>query len=86
MSETIAMRKKLWLVNIDMDLFVVADSRREAERLGRKHASEEASNGVFHIRARPPCSVSSDWMETIPYGGEDDKTVREYLDEQKDLR
>ena len=74
------MSKKLWMVEVTYFLHVVAEDEDTAERLAQRHAREEQPMYTFaHTATRKNALL--DWMDAHPYGGDGDKTVKEWLDE-----
>jgi len=79
--------KRPWRVTLtqEFDICVIASSRQEAEELALEHADEEAENQFFgdgwDAGGATPLLQAADFEDSIPYGGEDDKTVDEWLAE-----
>lgn len=75
----------LFHVEIDLELYVVADSQDEAERIAERHLHEEAHSACYW--ASEPVTkeenVPGDWIDCLPYGAKrSGKTVRQILAEQ----
>ena len=66
--------KKLWLVTIEAEAVAYAETREEAERLVSKYDVD------FTQDARELTSIPDEWDDVPPFG-EDEKTVRELIDE-----
>lgn len=81
--------KKLYMVKIERTIMVLADSDDEAADVALEYESEEIINGdpqgiyVFEVNSgiyfKTTLRIPKEWMDSIPYGGDDDKTVQEIL-------
>lgn len=76
---------KLWRVNIEASVPVLADSQEEAEGVVQNLAGDDAWGVVFHadLDAEPIKSLKdlkSTWYGSIPFGEEDDHTCKRILE------
>ena len=74
---------KLYKVVIERDLYVMADSDIQAEQIGLRYENEESVNDPSFISVDEATNielVSKEWRNSIPYGGDDKRTVRQILE------
>jgi hypothetical protein len=75
--------KKLYAVDVQHTVYVMAEDPQEAERTAR--------HGIREYHDEPICSVSEvkngpidpDWREVVPYGAEDERTVSQIMNAAK---
>jgi hypothetical protein len=77
----------LYVVNLDRTICVMADTPDEAEEIALQWEREEIGNPPDWIHAHLASAAGeflpAQWFDSIPYGGDDDRTVRQILDEQR---
>lgn len=81
--------KKLYIVEIERTIMVVADNDKEARAIALENENDEMDMSeprgicVYDVdtenNPKIKASIPKDWMNCIPYGGNDDKTVQEIL-------
>ena len=75
--------KKVYVVRVEFEMFVLAKNRLEAEAIATDHAREELLNNPMladtNARLADPKLYASE--DTIPWGDANDKTVAELLAE-----
>jgi len=76
---------KLFRVEIETELYCLAESQAEAEKIGRHHSREEE----VYVSAYVADYVEGDWQDVPPYHdrGDDlpDKTCMEWLRELNEV-
>jgi hypothetical protein len=82
------MSKHLYRVAVSVTLYVTAADEHEAARLARHHAGEESWHSTVDVREVTGVGdCDRDWLPGIPYGnGDDERTVREIVDEMGRVR
>lgn len=74
----------IYRCEVELTLFVEADSEAAAIALAEQCAGTEASeNGVDFVAARPvtdAATVPMEWRESRPYGGNGSATVRDIVE------
>lgn len=79
------MSKRLFRASVTIEMFVVADDEREAERVALDHADEEMHNDITTIARVYPVKtwphLPKDAKSSLPWGGDGDKTCADYLSE-----
>lgn len=80
--------KKLFMVNIETEAAVYADSEREAEEIARKNLREmDSYEFAYHAHEMTDLKFCDpDIADSPPYGGQGDKTVRELIEEVRDAK
>jgi hypothetical protein len=72
--------KKLWRIRAEVEYLVLADTYREACRLGEDSIDEEVRNGVdVSAEEIEPGEKLYEWADCYPYGGDGEKTCAQYL-------
>lgn len=66
----------VWHVEVVTTLFVVAEDRYQAERIGMQYYREERYSDVT---ASPIDTARRADLESLPWGGDGQSTVRDYL-------
>ena len=73
----------VYSVKLEIDTYVYADNETEAETEAIYTAAREETPAVTSIVAVEALStVSKDWLDSIPWGSEGDKTIRELVEEE----
>jgi hypothetical protein len=76
--------KKLFEVEVTTTVYVWAEDRLEAERLGEYHIGDEMCHDTTTREVTPGSHVDSDWADSFPYGDApeefDSLTAKEVLD------
>ena len=77
------MALKLYRVDIDAVAYVVADSQDEAEQQIRAamHYCDDELGAMIYASEYAGGLPSSDWVDSIPFGAANDRTVREWIDD-----
>lgn len=79
------MTLKLYAVEIERTLMVLAESEQEAEVIAERNEREEMMNGAEYVSASPATerNIPQEWYGSHPYtdSNDCDKTVRQLLDE-----
>lgn len=71
---------KLYAVEVTYTLYVLVRDEREAEILAEASAGEnEGPDCVIAHEVRDIDKVPEEWKDAIPYGEEEDRTVRQIL-------
>jgi len=74
------MKKSLFKVNVSKDIFVMADSMEEAERLAVLNRDEECSEWkTSSFLINNSSNISEEILDTLFFGIDEDVTIREYL-------
>lgn len=73
---------KLFMVLVTKIVYVLAEDARQAELDGPGYAADEASADVEVYETSSVESTDPDWRDAIPYGGADDKTCRQILEQE----
>lgn len=76
---------RVWKVTIERIIYVVADGEHEALLAGGEHEREAASDhDADDIFVEPATldDTSPEWLRSIPYGSDDDRTVLQLLEEE----
>lgn len=78
--------KKLYEVEVELTIYVMAESESEAVDIAQEHAKEEIDNlPKFNFTAaRPECCPTS-WEDGYPYGSYENNTVGEILELEKEV-
>lgn len=71
--------RKLFKVEIERTVMVMAEDEKEAERLALYYEREEEAENTFLSVVKDLSEVTDDWKESIPYGSEDDQTCEQLL-------
>lgn len=86
--------KKLFGVTITNKIYVMAEDKKDAERVAKENIREEESSN-FHVMPMEvgnsgvyvdqlgEWEIEEEWKNSIPYGGDDDKTCSEIVIEMK---
>ena len=71
---------KLYRVELQTAVFVVADNEDAAGEIAKEHVSDEAEFfEVFCNEIERIDSVDPDWRDSIPYGGDANTTISQIL-------
>ena len=74
---------KLWAVNIERTIMVMAESETDAEQLANESEREECINYPDFVSARE-CKYLGDvpkiWRDCIPYGSSDDRNCQQIIE------
>ena len=71
---------KLFRVEIERTLFVVAEDARAAEIAAEmRYEREESPDYIDAQEVTPMDQLPDDWLRSLPYGAEDNRTVREWI-------
>lgn len=76
--------KKLYVVDVQHTVYVMAEDLREAEwtaRRGIRENVDEPTCSVSEIKGGP---IDPDWRQAIPYGSDDERTVGKIVEAMKD--
>lgn len=78
--------KKLYEVEVELTLYVMAESEGEAVDVAQSHADEEIDNvPSFNFSAIRPEHCLAGWKDIYPYGSDLDNTVGEILAYEKEV-
>lgn len=79
------MKKRLWAVDVETTLYVMAKTKEKAENMANEILTSDES---FEVWARDPPQrineVEADWRDSIPYGSDDNLTVAQILAKEKE--
>jgi hypothetical protein len=75
---------KLFRVEVTKVVYILAEDERQAELSGAGYASDESVEDVLVDEARALDHVDSDWKDSIPYGGDESLTVREWFNKPEE--
>ena len=73
---------KLWQVNIERSIFVVADTENDAERIALRNEREECYNDPDFVNAFEVTDIArvpKVWRDDRPYGENGGKTIADIL-------
>lgn len=76
---------KLWRVDVEFSVMVVADDAEAAMDVASEHAREELGNQITENVIAWPALVPDQsyvderWLDALPYGGDGGKKVRELV-------
>lgn len=73
------MTKKIYRVEVSVEMFVLAEDKREAETIAQDNAKFELINAFYRSSEAPHYLNET----TYPWGGDGDRTVADYLAEQE---
>lgn len=75
---------KLYCVNMEFTMYVMAKDKEDAMRTAEQHVWEEDTYGMASIAslATDNMSVDAEWSDSLPYGVEQDKTCKEIYKEE----
>ena len=77
--------KKLYEVETELVLYVMAENESEAITIAQKNIREEADNLWEHqFSAYRPTRYYANWENEIPYGSDSDQTVKEIMEAEKE--
>lgn len=76
------MDKKLYRVDVSFTLYVLADDSFGARDLAQQHVREESPDETYATEITDPLHIDSDWRNALPYGGDEDKTCLQILEER----
>lgn len=71
---------KLFRVEITKVVYMLAEDERDAELDGSGYACDEDAANVMVDEVRTLDDVDGDWKDALPYGGEEDLTVRQWFE------
>ena len=74
--------KKLFVVDVQHTVYVLAEDEAEAGREGVKGIHDCGDESRILAQEVKNGPVLRDWLGAVPYGGEDEKTVGEILRER----
>ncbi len=76
-----ARRMKLFSVNVQYTLMVMAETDRQAEIVGEQCAGEDGSEADMStaIEVTSLDQVPSEWVDSIPFGTKENRPCREIL-------
>lgn len=72
------MAKKLFEVNLEYTIYVMAESGLEAQEIAERNIRDETPDHADYYFADKK-TVPAAWVDSIPYGGDDDETVGQIL-------
>lgn len=75
------LRKKLWVVDIEGTMMVVAESAQRAADIAQYHIDEAMEDGLS-FRPRPPNNIDLEAegiIESCPWGGDRKTTVAQWI-------
>jgi hypothetical protein len=82
------MAKKLFRCEVEFDYYVLAESEEEAKQDAWKHAREEFGNicdpSPWISEVKSMKQVFNDWPNCLPYGSDDDKTIKQIFEEKEE--
>ena len=72
---------KLYVVEIERTMLVLAENEQEAEETAESCEQEEMHNfsATFRVMTAERRNVPPQWLNAIPYGGSSDDTVRQIM-------
>jgi hypothetical protein len=71
---------KVYRVEIDLTVYVVAEDHVQAESIAKLAMREEADNALAcSYRVTDPDDIDSEWRDSLPYGNHEEKTVEAHL-------
>ncbi len=77
--------KKLYEVEVELTLYVMAENGSDAISTGRKNAPEELSDlPEFNFTAIRPDYYMANWENSNPYNSDTDQTVKEIVEAEKE--
>jgi len=77
--------KKLYEVETELILYVMAESESEAVAVAQRNAGEEAENLTsFEFTAFRPTHYLANWENEYPYGADTNQTVKEIMEAEKE--
>ena len=76
------MRKKLWTVNVEYDVHVVAETEEEAVRIAERVIPEGDVEPSLSS-ALLSTSVADGWVGCLVYGDKKERDIEWWLDQQK---
>ena len=71
---------KLYEATVEVTLYVVAENEDEAHGIAERCMSEESSHADIFLNNNPK-NICSDWVDSLPYGQHQNKTVRQWREE-----
>lgn len=77
---------KIYRVMVEVPVYVVAEDETEANLVGMDNAGEEIMNGnadMFAEEIISPLQLKPSVLDSLPWGGEDDRTIRDILGHEK---
>jgi hypothetical protein len=81
------MAKKMFVVRVEMDMVVMAVDELAAKHEAEFNAEEEIGNGSAEFWVSHEAKVNTDvpprWLNCIPWGGDDDRTVSDLISEEE---
>jgi hypothetical protein len=79
------MAKKMYVVDVELTMVVMAESKREAISIAQDHVEEEAYIDTEAVTVvselKKPSEVPPYWKNCIPWGSDDDRTIEAILSE-----
>ena len=78
--------KKLYEVETELYMYVMAEDKYDAAGIARKNVSDEADNLSSHnFAVSVPVHYMADWEDSVPYGSDTDQTVKEIFKAEKEV-
>lgn len=75
--------KKLYVVEVQYTVYVMAEDERDAERTARRGIREYGDEPVCSASEVKGGPVDLDWRNAMPYGSDDGRTVAQILEAAK---
>jgi len=77
---------KLYSVTVERTIIVVADDEETAEELAEEGERNEVNNchdadHVSVVEVTSTSQIPNNWFTGMPYGGDDERTVRDWIEE-----
>ena len=77
--------KRLYEVETELILYVMAENESEAIKVAQRNISEEADNLWEHqFSAYRPTHYNANWENEYPYGADTNQTVKEIMEAEKE--
>lgn len=77
-------KMKLYRVEVVKVAYVLAEDGREAELDGQSFASDEEPADVVVDEVTNLDNVEGDWKDSLPYGGSEDLTIRQWFEKPEE--
>ncbi len=74
--------KQLYEISAGLIMYVMAENENDAVDVARNNISDEVDN--LDITAIKATCLFANWQDSYPYGSDDDLTVREIFEQQKE--
>lgn len=75
--------KKLYVVDMQHTVYVMAEDERDAEREARRGIREYGDDPVCSVSEVKGGPIDPGWSDAIPYGSENDRTVAQIVEATK---